>query len=32
MTEKPDCDCPLYPGCKCPTCNTCDELLEGETE
>jgi hypothetical protein len=33
MTDKTDdCTCELFPGCLCPTCNTCEDMLKGETE
>jgi hypothetical protein len=33
MTDKTDdCTCELFPACLCPTCNTCEDMLKGETE
>jgi len=31
MTDEKDCDCPVYPTCGCPACETCTEEVPVNT-
>jgi hypothetical protein len=32
MTDEKDCDCPVYPTCGCPACETCTEEASNAPE